>query len=419
MPDPDGPRTVRDLERRLAGERTDLLGRIQVPEIATIQSRARSLRRRRRLASGAAALAMLGVVSTGVLALRDQPGPPPTPAAPAFQSIWRGSGLTLYGLTAPVLNVDGDLYDVQFADASRGFALASSCPGRGDVCDIAYAVTMDGGRTWHPRESPIARAPVDALPALVPFGTEHVGVIGETAWVWVPGAPGAWAPMDLASPPLVSPVPPGGRLWTRSGPTCQPGPLYVWQLAGPLGVLATPPPMQVCRVVSAPGGAWWAGGYVRGADRRPAVAVSRNAGRTWRLIELPSSSGDAWAQVSPLGTDVYVSVVSLRGGEPYPDTLRLHAVYRSAAGQDFMPYGPTGGTLVGDLVPLLDGGLVVAGPLWYVSRDGGRLEKDDGSLPFVRRLSRTTGAWIAYDLFQGGWTAISRDGVDWHKLNVH
>jgi hypothetical protein len=418
MPDLDGPGTVRDLDRRLAGERADLLGRIQVPEIGAIHSRARSLRRRRRLASGAAALALLTVVSTGVMVLRDPTAAPPTPAAPAFQSIWRGSGLTLYGLTAPVLNLPGDLYDVQFADAERGYALARACPGSGDVCDLAYAITRDGGRTWHLREPPNAKARADALPSLVTFGTEHVGFIGEQAWMWSPGSPGSWAPLDLASPPPVASVPKGGRLWTPSGSTCQPGPLYVWQMAGPLAVLASPPRMQVCRVVSAPGGAWWAGGFLDGAERRPAVAVSRDAGRRWTVTELPSSSGDAWAQVSPLGADVYVSVVSPRGGQPYPDTLRLHAVYRSAAGQDFQQYGPTSGALVGDLVPLLDGGLVVAGPMWYVSRDGGRLEKDDGSLPFVRRLSDTPGGWIAYGLFEGGWTARSGDGVGWHKLNV-
>jgi hypothetical protein len=40
-------------------------------------------------------------------------------------------------------------------------------------------------------------------------------------------------------------------------------------------------------------------------------------------------------------------------------------------------------------------------------------------MPFVRRLARTPGGWVAYDLFGTGFAAVSADGRDWHKINVY
>jgi hypothetical protein len=186
---------------------------------------------------------------------------------------------------------------------------------------------------------------------------------------------------------------------------------------GSLGVLASPPPMQVCRVATGPG-AWWAGGYDTAAGRRAAVAVSRDQGRHWQTFQLPAAGDQAWAQVSPLGTEVYASVVSPRGGQPYPEAQTLHAVYRSANGGPFQRYGPADTTIVGDVIPLLDGRLLVAGPSWYVSANGDRFLKAPGDLPYVGRFARTPGGWVAYDLFQAGYAAVSRDGAVWHKFNI-
>jgi hypothetical protein len=421
MRDLDG--RLRDLEHRLVDERTSLLGAIKVPELGAIHSRARGLRRRRRMVGAAAALTLLSIVGAGTaVALDNRAVRPPdvaasgTPTPTSTQSIYRGAGLIMYGLSAPVDDRPGAIYDIQFADAERGYMLMSDCPAGGDVCAVAALATSNAGRSWHALSLPLTSAPATSRPRLVPLGTEQVGLIGGTlAWIWTPGT---WESLNAASPPPVASVPKGGRLWTRAGDGCDSGPLYVWGMNGTLGVLATPPPMQVCRVMAGPGGAWWVGGYDNAAGRRPVVAVSRDAGRSWRTFPLPAAGGDAWAQVSPLGTEVYASVVSPRGGQPYPQTVTLHAVYRSAEGGPFQRYGPTNSAIVGDVIPLLDGRLLAAGPGWYVSAEGDPFRKVGGSMPFVGHLARSPGGWIAYDLFQAGYAAVSRDGSEWHKFNI-
>jgi hypothetical protein len=406
-----------DVERRLAGERADLLGSIKVPELGVIHTRARAVKRRRRMASAAAALALLGTVGGGVGILRSGPATaPPDMAAsgtPPFQSVYHGSNLTMWGLTEPRLDLPGRLYTVEFADAEHGYVIAAECPG--EVCELSFAVTSDGGRTWNQEQLPIDRAPARSLPVLVAFGTAHVGLIGEAVWVWN-GV--TWSSSEAASQQSVMSVRTGERLWMRRSDTCEPGPPYVWRATGPLARLDASLPIEACRVTSAPGGVWWVGGYVNSpSGRQPAVAVSRDGGVKWQRFELPSATGDAWAQVSSLGSDVYVSVVSPRGGDA--ESLALHAVYRSAAGGQFRPHGPNNGTLVGEVVPLLDGRLLVASNGWFLSTNGGPFVRDTESLPYVGRFARTPGGWLALDLFRTGYAAISRDATTWHKLNVY
>jgi hypothetical protein len=377
--------------------------------------------RRRRLASAGAALALLSVVALGLALVAGGPGAPSNkPAAsepPPFRSTWSGSGLTLYGLTDDVLDLPGHLYDIQFADAEHGFALATVCPGGQEYCELSFAVTDDGGHVWQRRELPVNRVGAftpPVLPNLVPVGPDTVGLVGEKAWI---RGVGGWRPMDLASAGPIDSVGRDGILWARDGETCTPGPVYVWRADGTVGPLAHQPPLRACQAVYAVDGSWWVGGYAAGSAG-PAVAVSRDGGRSWRPAALPGAPGGAWARVSPLASDVYVSVVSRRGGDPYPETLSLHAVYRSAGGRPFERYGPTTGAVLGEVVPLLDGRLVAAGPGFYVTR-AGQFVRDNDSLPFVGRLARTSSGWVAYNLFNGNWSARSQNGVDWYKLNVH
>ena len=410
---PDG-RTLRD---RLAAERDELQTRIHAPELSAIHARARGVRRRRALTSAGTALAVAVLAGVAVVRLTtpdpvDQ-RPVASASAPPFQSVWRGSGLTLYGLTAQFVDVPGDVYDVQFTDPRHGYALAADC-GQGENCQLSVAVSRDGGRTWGTQGSPLERAPRSGtgLPVLVPVGG-RVAIVGQSTWTDGP----YWQLANLNGPPVDS-AGDGGALWVRAGDGCTPGPVYAFRAGGKVARLAHQPPIQACRVAQASGDTWWVGGYVTGAGRRPAVAVTRDGGRSWRATELPGATADAWAQVAPLGADTYASVVSPRGGQPYPETLILHAVHRSAGGGPFLPYGPSAATVVGDVVPLLDGRLVMAGPHWYVSGPGGAIGPAGGSLPFVGRIARTSGGWVAYNLFQAGWAAVSRDGLTWHKINL-
>jgi hypothetical protein len=419
MPEP-GPE---DFERA----RLDLLDRIQMPALATVQRRARVLRRRRRgLALAAAALACLVALGMGTLVLGQRSGVPSPAAASASGdagSVWRGGGLTLYGLTGPVLDLPGDLRDVQFADRQHGYALATACTG--GICRVTLGASTDGGQSWAAWSAPTNDVPLSQVPALVTLASQSVLLV-QSDGIWVrPDGPDTWHLISPSNPTTVAAVPPGGRLWQEPSTDCVPGGIRVFGPDGTPASLATTPALDVCWVAPAPAldGSWWVGGRVpRGQGTAPAVAVSRDDGRSWHVSPLPGPDG-AWGQVSVLGTDVFASVLSLRGGNPYPETRTIHAVYRSAAGGAFTPYAGSIGTLIGDVVPLLDGRLAAAGPNWYLSTGSGAALSTaptpaGGSMPWVYRVQRTAGCWVAYNLFQAGWAAISTDGESWRKINL-
>jgi hypothetical protein len=412
-----------DLDAHLDAAREDLLRHIQAPGMDGIRRRATRIRRRR-LGTAAGAMAVVAVLTVGVSIVDSSTRPPVAPAAstPAPNGpFWRDGSLTLIGLGPNARQMPGDLHDIQFADADDGYALSADC--QGAQCRLGFATTRDGGRTWRvappPGPTPV---PVTALPTLV---TVQGGVlaVGRSAWL---SQGGSWREVGLpARPPDTDAVPPGGRLWLRTSDRdgCVPAAVETWSPAGVLTRLAHQPALQVCRVVPAPGrrGTWWVGGHVSTSEgRAPAVGRSADGGRTWTVTRLPGTGTDAWAQVTTLGADVIATVVSPGGGDPFPEKLRIDAVYRSASGGPFVRRAAVEGTLVGDAMWRLDDGLVVAGPRWYVSAAPGEPLRPAGeSMPFVRRLARTPGAWVAYDLFGSGFAAVSTDGRSWHKINIY
>jgi hypothetical protein len=419
---------MRDLDKRLVAERDELLGHIHTPELSEIHGRAHRLRRRRRLAAAGSALTMLVAIGTGVALVETGDGgqrPDVAASTPtSFQSVWQGAGLTLRGLSASLLDVPGDFYDIEFADAERGYALSALCGAGGKACEVSLAETNDGGHTWVPSPLP-ADVTLDPLPRLVTLGDGGRVLVGASSW-FAQDHEGWSTPAEPvpAAPPTIEQLSGVDRLWLRPVPgDCEARPVEAWRWGGVLGRLVHQPPMDVCWVAPAPAadGAWWVGGSVVGTlGRRPAVAVSRDSGRSWTVNPFPSPVAGSWAQVSTVGGDVYASVVSSRGGEPDPQALRLHTVYRSAARRPFTQLRGGSGTVVGDVVPLLDGRLVAAGPRWQVSEVGSAdLRSTAGSsLPYVGRLERTPGGWVAYDLFDVGWAAYSRDGQTWSKINI-
>lgn len=414
-----------DLETRLGAARTELLDRIETPELTEIRHRATVYRRHRsarRAGVVALALALVGTVVALVQPARGIDRPRPPVAATPTTSIrpeWHGSGLTLLGLTADVSDLPGDLYDVEFVDNDHGYALLAQCPKAGP-CELAYATTADSGLTWTRRTPPVTAALAAALPTLVPLGPDTVALLslngGAGDWISRDGGR-TWALAPAGSGAPVAAVGQGGRLVLAAG-GCAAHKVNALGTDGSRWPLAEQPPLDVCWIAPTPAadGSWWVGGV---ADHGgPATAVSRDGGFSWQRFTF-TGPGGAWTKVVPFGSEVYVLVVS---GEPGTGPAAVHALYRSTdQGHTFARYGDPAGvaTLVGDLVPLLDGRLVAAAPGWRISNPAGA-DFRDGSpdLPWVGRLQRTDAGWVAYDLFGSGWAAFSPDGSTWHKIHV-
>ena len=189
------------------------------------------------------------------------------------------------------------------------------------------------------------------------------------------------------------------------------------------------PGFDVCWVASEPaaGGSWWVGGVDHsGGQAVPVAAVTRNEGRSWLPKRFPAVAADpgAWVRVSTLGGDTFATIVGATADGKDPTALTVYGSYRlPGAGEVFQPYGdgPGLGILAGDLVPLLDGRLVAASKKsWMVSdQDGKGFKAAGGGVPDVARIQRTGPYWAAYDLFHGGWVAISADGETWRKLPLN
>lgn len=402
-----------DLDQRLAGGRAALLNEIGQPPLARVTARAATVRRRRRAGRAGAALA---VVAVALALVRPDSGEPPGPVAeppPTKAPVFAASGLTLNGIPDPAaaLDLPGVVTDVEFADPEHGYAVSSCAPASGP-CRPGFARTADGGRSWTIGDLPGPAGDAE-IPELVVFGAGRVLLrAGDRAYVSSDHGRG-WRPASVANDPVTA-AGDGDVLRAGAGTSgCRGGRVEVWtSRAGPHGPLATQPGIDVCSVVTATGRTWWAGGGT--AHGRAAVAVTRDGGRTWQRSVFDVAGS---ARVAALGRHVY-ALVTDAGQNPV-------AVFHST--DQGRTFGQSGGAaalrskVVGQLVPLLDGRLLIAGAGggWLVSADdGATFERAVGNLPAVGGLARTRAGYVAYDLFGGGWVAFSADGSTWHKLEL-
>jgi hypothetical protein len=149
--------------------------------------------------------------------------------------------------------------------------------------------------------------------------------------------------------------------------------------------------------------------------------VSRDNGRSWTPTVFVDQPGASGARVATLGRLVYVATLAWRSAT---DANRdaLTAVYASDdLGRSFSRHTHTGapGTLAGDLVPLLDGRLLLvdANGQWYVSANAGTTWRAAVGLHPTGRVARTAAGYVAYKLTKA-YTAFSVDGSTWRKLSV-
>ncbi|WP_327006362.1 glycoside hydrolase [Dactylosporangium sp. NBC_01737] len=390
-----------ELETLLRAQRLDF----DQPPMSAITARARFLRRRRRaVQAGAAALTLLAA-SVAFLAPRDAPAPQ-VAASPSPGGVWTGGGITVNGLPALPRDLPGKIDDAEFIDADRGFLLTRECAAAS--CTAWVSASTDGGRTWSTARAPgvFGTPPLGAVSSLVVTGS-RITLVGADGTRSSSTDGVAW---DTATgPPALA----AGAL---------PGDARLILLGGQVAALlhdgtslvtpAAQPPLTVHWVspVRAGSGSWWVGGAV---DGRPAVAVSRDDGATWKLTTF---AGTGTAQVAFLGTDVYVAVTDPRTGPP---GLTGVAASTDGGAQFTDPRPVTGTTIGGDLVPLLDGRLLFVDGAghWLVSTDRGATWQRVSGLHPTERLARTQVGWVAYGM-STIYTAYSVDGATWQKLDA-
>jgi photosystem II stability/assembly factor-like uncharacterized protein len=407
------------LDQRLADGRRHLVDSIEQPPLAQIAGRAATIRRRRRMAGmGGTLTAVLAVMLFAVQSLQGvAPSPPSGRGSAPPPPVWKGLGITLTGLAGTAPDLPGRVVDVEFADTDRGYLLTLDCA---SACRIGFATTVDGGRSWQVRQLPsgVGGASADRPPRLWAAGTWAV-VAGDGPAAYASTDGGAtWMQVRSKDENVVS-MQPGPLLWLDTGS----GQIRAWLPDGEPAILQYQPEMTVRWVsgIRSGDGSWWAGGVDTGG--RPALAVSHDGGASWPRVALPDApTGGYEVRVATLGQTVYAAVL----GPPGPaGTLHreIRAIYRSTdGGANFTRTfsGGVPGTVVGDLVPLVDDRLLLAGSdhHWYVSADGGATFRDAPDLLPVGHFARTPAGYVAYDLLGGGWCAFSADGSNWFKLNV-
>jgi photosystem II stability/assembly factor-like uncharacterized protein len=412
-----------------------LLAEIAQPDLATVRRRAGALRRRRTV-TRVGGLALAAIVAAGLVSLRpwgspDRSGPEvaATPS-PSGGPVWSDAalGLTVNGMIQSPADPRGEITDVEFVDADRGFAVVADCTAS-DCRQLSVVSTADGGLTWaiYASRTPLP-ARLSAVPDLLAFGPDQLMLAYPEPYYSADGG-NRWWPARASPSQSVAVIPAGAQLRVQLGPSggCGSGVVEVWVFEyGHRGDLAVQPPIAPCWTSGTPAadGSFWVGGM----DRRsgvPALAVTRDRGKTWQSPDLAGSAAGAlpgaWAQVSTLGAYAYAVVVGPNG--------QLGSIYRSVdrgerftRTRDGASPATQPGSISGEAVPMLSGGLLIVGTngTWYVSDDDGttfRAANDE--IPKAGRLVRTPAGYVALDLFGTGWAAYSSDGATWRKLHLN
>lgn len=275
---------------------------------------------------------------------------------------------------------------------------------------------------WRPQLSPdqtatSPSAPVTAPPAPVYSGSgSGAGLVIDGIFnaATAPDVPGSITEFELA----------GAAGWLRTAcgsrelPSCRPtfartadgG--QTWQIVSDTGAKPPVPPGDPGLTVTwaargrTPSGLAW----VAGLDGGTAYLASSADGAQWQRHALPGAAG----------ADRVTATV--RGEEALAFALKDNKIIAVYAGQ--VPVRVSGGAgfaPVGEPVYLPDGRILVAGPesRFYVSGDlGASFAPAGGTLPTVGELRATSDGYVALDLFRAGWTAVSTDGLTWHKLPI-
>jgi len=312
-----------DLDDRLDLLRADLTSRIVVPPLSSVVAGSGVPHRRRLSAALVAAALVIAVLTTGALLARSSRNPNTAPAAPrpaasTTQKIAaapqpKPATVSKPAASTPLAISYRSISSASMADSRHGFALVQTCNADGSTCRNAISVTQDGTH-WATRAAPLKTSSQDtasgggytpSLTALgprtlffqaAPAGSGFVSFDAGVTWRSVP--PGVNGTVDR--------IPTGGVL-EEMCPTGGSDPCLTIALnvrlpgTGVLAKLAHQPDIAVESADAAPlpDGSWWATGTKGG---KPAIAVSRDGGRTWTSTPLPAVAGQ-YLYTSPVTGD--------------------------------------------------------------------------------------------------------------------
>jgi hypothetical protein len=333
-----------DLDDRLELLRADLAARIVPPPLTTAVTGSVDPPRRR-LTAALVAAGVVAVMATGAVLARSQRQPNTAPASPnpASSTHLPSATDTPSSATSAVPALPTRLLAAaDMADGRHGFALIQICRPDGSSCRVTSMSVTEDAMHWVQRAVPSSRAndgTTDsggtAWPGLTVLGPRSVyyqaAPSGPGSGFFSSDAGVTWAAVPAGVNGTVASIPTNAVL-QASCPTGGADPCTTVALTvrlpgnGQLVKLSHQPDIAVesANAAPLPDGSWWVSGNRGGA---PALAVSRDQGRSWTSSLLPGL----------VGRQLFISSVTGAGGRLWaldigqlPDVKNgLLGVYRS------------------------------------------------------------------------------------------
>ncbi|AWW38354.1 MULTISPECIES: WD40/YVTN/BNR-like repeat-containing protein [Streptomyces] len=362
-------------------------------------------------------------------------------SAPAPAPAPSGSGFRAPPAIPSATDLPGASFDVAFAADGSGFTLRADCGE--DRCRQYVAVLEAGAGLWRLAESPLPDVTGDRGltvgitvlgpgRALITDGSERADVPGRTWFTHDNGE--TWKAGTTEPTGSTATVPEGALLVTEcldlapDGNECARNRLLVVMPdSGEHRVLARQPPLKG---PLAPSGdiaanALFATGLDPGSGL-PALALSKDRGRTWHLTPLAGVAEQGWSiRVSGGGGALYaVQPGQLPDEEGVKNGLRTIHVSTDggATWTRTWRYRPGAEPLsiTGDLLAADDGSVLVHGETGaWRSTDRARTFRPGSAARGPAGSVRTTPiGWLWTGSFGDGTCRISADGITWHPFDL-